>query len=197
MKYNVKKILFFMMSFMFCFLVFGYAQEQSRDDVIEKELNCVSQTFDTGQGVSWSDICYTWEEPPESKRVRLINDTLDSFERSGIKASKPFVSADYPRTSVSLEERARKRTVTPKYSDDDIEGWLKNEYPYFYQEYKKKGERPRRYYGDEEPDGKSLIWSFMKNIDYGVIFQSDRKPIYYFETVFPIYQSDKKRAYYF
>ncbi len=57
----IKEFQRYLVPILFVFLIssFAFAQENDRDAVIQRELDCITKVHESGKNYSWADLCYT------------------------------------------------------------------------------------------------------------------------------------------
>lgn len=78
MKFNrISTVMFFIFLFTVAFLAkpfLSVAADVSRDDIIQKEFDCITKKSSSGNDLGWADVCYKSDQPEAEEVVEEVSD---------------------------------------------------------------------------------------------------------------------------
>jgi hypothetical protein len=90
------------------FAVPSQSQALTRDQRMEREMNCIGQQAKVGHDVDWQDICYSSPLADHNSKVTQALDSVESLGSSPSSNPTPAPSAKRPETAP-----AKRRVVSP------------------------------------------------------------------------------------
>jgi len=91
---------------------------ETRNNLIENELNCVSQNMNQNEGITWDDVCYVsdYSAINRAKRDKTVNNALDRFENKlKVQQKQNYKFKPYPPQQAQRIPAYPRKPAYPSY----------------------------------------------------------------------------------